>query len=245
MLFKEDKNGITQFCPHKNSNTSGICDACIGKEFISPHQEPVATQHDVECKGCGGVSCKNKVLKGGTVCPSCFEKMTTQEPMEWQKQWEKECGFLFQKNLPELPKNQIRVDTQGIIKNFIQSQIKQAEERHNQDCTREEWVRADEREKITFERLSELKQCPQCHTMKAFSTNICFRCLDINEAERIVKVGYDSMLDQKIMEAVAEERQFVLNILDGIDVADKETGNKGGGTLAIRHALNSRIITNQ
>lgn len=39
-----------------------------------------------------------------------------------------------------------------------------------------------------------------------------------------------------------EERQFILNILDGIDIADKEMGNKGGGTKAIRHALQSRII---
>lgn len=39
-----------------------------------------------------------------------------------------------------------------------------------------------------------------------------------------------------------EERQFILNILDGIDIADKEMGNKGGGTKAIRFAINSRII---
>ena len=39
-----------------------------------------------------------------------------------------------------------------------------------------------------------------------------------------------------------EERQFILNILDGIDIADEEMGNKGGGTKAIRHALESRII---
>lgn len=43
-----------------------------------------------------------------------------------------------------------------------------------------------------------------------------------------------------------DERQFILNILDGIDIADKETGNVGGGTKAIRLALQialqSRII---
>lgn len=42
-----------------------------------------------------------------------------------------------------------------------------------------------------------------------------------------------------------EYKQFVLNILDGIDEADEEMGNKGGGTKAIRFALASRIITNQ
>lgn len=42
-------------------------------------------------------------------------------------------------------------------------------------------------------------------------------------------------------EIVDEYKQFVLNILDGVDIADQQMGNKGGGTLAIRHALNSRI----
>ena len=37
-----------------------------------------------------------------------------------------------------------------------------------------------------------------------------------------------------------EERQFILNILDGIDIADKEMGVIGG-TQAIRQALESRI----
>lgn len=47
--------------------------------------------------------------------------------------------------------------------------------------------------------------------------------------------------DERIRE---EERQFILNILDGIDMADEEMGNKGGGTKAIRLALKSRIINN-
>ena len=46
-----------------------------------------------------------------------------------------------------------------------------------------------------------------------------------------------------IERAVAAERQFILNILDGIDIADEEMGNNGGGTKAIRLALKSRIIT--
>ncbi len=40
-----------------------------------------------------------------------------------------------------------------------------------------------------------------------------------------------------------ETRQFILNILDGIDIADKEMGNTGGGTKAIRLALLSRSFT--
>lgn len=38
-----------------------------------------------------------------------------------------------------------------------------------------------------------------------------------------------------------EERQFILNVLDGIDIADKEMGVVGG-TQAIRFALQNRII---
>ena len=38
-----------------------------------------------------------------------------------------------------------------------------------------------------------------------------------------------------------EERQFILNVLDGIDIADKEMGIVGG-TQAIRLALQNRII---
>ena len=50
------------------------------------------------------------------------------------------------------------------------------------------------------------------------------------------------MLSQLEHEAKQEEHQFFLNILDGIDIADEQMGNKSGGTLAIRLALKSRII---
>jgi hypothetical protein len=39
-----------------------------------------------------------------------------------------------------------------------------------------------------------------------------------------------------------EERQFILNVLDGIDAADEETGNTGGGTKAIRFVLSCRPL---
>ena len=42
-------------------------------------------------------------------------------------------------------------------------------------------------------------------------------------------------------EIKATERQFILNVLDGIDIADKQMGVRGG-TKAIRHALASRVI---
>lgn len=49
-------------------------------------------------------------------------------------------------------------------------------------------------------------------------------------------------------EALAErrgeqsERQFILNVLDGIDIADRNSGDIVGGTKAIRFALQSRIL---
>ena len=47
-----------------------------------------------------------------------------------------------------------------------------------------------------------------------------------------------------ILEAVKDmaekEELFVLNTLDGVDVADYQMQNKGGGTQAIRFALKSR-----
>ena len=39
-----------------------------------------------------------------------------------------------------------------------------------------------------------------------------------------------------------EYKQFILNILKGVDIADKQMGNKCGGTKAIRLAIKSKII---
>lgn len=48
-------------------------------------------------------------------------------------------------------------------------------------------------------------------------------------------------LEKAREEGRKEERQFILNVLDGIDIADKEMGIVGG-TKAIRFALKNRII---
>ena len=48
--------------------------------------------------------------------------------------------------------------------------------------------------------------------------------------------------DKEMIKAVMEYKQFILNVLDGIDIADKEMGNQKGGTKAIRLAIESRII---
>lgn len=46
-----------------------------------------------------------------------------------------------------------------------------------------------------------------------------------------------SIIDQHVTEAVANERAFVLNVLDGIDIADGKCNTK-----AIRHALSTRAV---
>ena len=51
-----------------------------------------------------------------------------------------------------------------------------------------------------------------------------------------------NLLSKARQEGQQEERQFILNILDGIDEADRQMQNEGGGTKAIRMALNVRII---
>lgn len=57
-----------------------------------------------------------------------------------------------------------------------------------------------------------------------------------------VKDFIRSLLAQKVVEAKQEERQFILNILDGVDIADEQMGNTGGGTKAIRMAIDCSII---
>lgn len=58
--------------------------------------------------------------------------------------------------------------------------------------------------------------------------------------EAILRVVENLITEQK-KELVEEERQFIINVLDGIDIADKEMGVIGG-TQAIRQALQSRVI---
>ena len=51
----------------------------------------------------------------------------------------------------------------------------------------------------------------------------------------------EDFISNLLTQTKQEERQFILNVLDGIDKADKEMGVIGG-TKAIRLALKSRII---
>lgn len=51
----------------------------------------------------------------------------------------------------------------------------------------------------------------------------------------------ETIIAEERAKVFEEERRFILNVLDGIDVADYQMQNKGGGTNAIRFALASRV----
>lgn len=66
------------------------------------------------------------------------------------------------------------------------------------------------------------------------------------ESDRKEAREYLPLISQELSlakkEGQEEERQFILNILDGIDIADAQMG-LGNNTKAIRYALQSRIIS--
>lgn len=68
---------------------------------------------------------------------------------------------------------------------------------------------------------------------------ICQKCggSEYRYPEWVIK-----LITQTHNKALEEERQFILNVLDGIDEADRQMGNTGGGTEAIRLALKSRPV---
>lgn len=47
-------------------------------------------------------------------------------------------------------------------------------------------------------------------------------------------------VDEKWRSWHEQDRQFIENVLDGVDIADEQMGNTGGGTKAIRLALKFR-----
>lgn len=64
---------------------------------------------------------------------------------------------------------------------------------------------------------------------------------EITEIQVKIENLVESLLAEQKKELMEEERRFILNVLDGIDIADKQMGVVGG-TQAIRQALQSRVI---
>ena len=117
---------------------------------------------------------------------------------------------------------------------------------------------------------NKLKQCTKCLTMKNIKEgDVCARC-EPNELKTFFREEYykwqwvthpsddpQNFYPQRTNRAIAnwwlerlkeereevlrEERRFIVNVLDGIDMADKEAGVIGG-TQAIRLALESRSL---
>lgn len=67
--------------------------------------------------------------------------------------------------------------------------------------------------------------------------------MDVDEIFDWFLAHASTLSDSTLREVLEQERQFVLNILDGVDLADEQMGNKGGGTKAIRLALASRPVS--
>lgn len=82
-------------------------------------------------------------------------------------------------------------------------------------------------------------------------TQGCYECGQEIDVDGIANFLHTLLLSERLQAeeaialAVKEDRQFILNILDGIDIADKEMGKLQGGTLAIRFALATRITPKQ
>lgn len=65
--------------------------------------------------------------------------------------------------------------------------------------------------------------------------------LDITgDQKRAVYEFIEKLIAKSQQQAREEEIAFILNILDGIDIADEQTQNVGGGTKAIRMAIMAR-----
>jgi hypothetical protein len=69
-----------------------------------------------------------------------------------------------------------------------------------------------------------------------------FFAQSLNEVWEEARVEFCADYEDGYKKALEEYKQFILNVLDGVDTADELMGNKGGGTKAIRHAIESRII---
>ena len=66
--------------------------------------------------------------------------------------------------------------------------------------------------------------------------------LEINAKKPTTSGDIIAFIESELDQVKKEERQFILNVLDGIDIADELMGNTGGGTKTIRFALRSRYI---
>lgn len=64
-------------------------------------------------------------------------------------------------------------------------------------------LREEVKREMVDEKLAELKLCKNCNTMKRFTTNICFRCLDRNEAREEVKDKIHADIQEIIKNAKA------------------------------------------
>lgn len=97
------------------------------------------------------------------ICTKCqsFKPSGNAERVE---EWEEEWDSMYESKILNQYGSIFEKAVKSFIKRILQKQ-------------KEEW----QKEQSGWDKL---KQCPQCHTMKAFTTKVCFRCLDRNEAHQ-------------------------------------------------------------
>ncbi len=104
---------------------------------------------------------------------------------------------------------------------------------------KEPWVEKFE------EKWSESFDHDGCKSEREFEELLSFIRAEVERAKQeerkhFIDLGFEELTKAK-QEGADEYRQFVLNVLNGIDVADAQMQNNGGGTKAIRFALAARI----
>lgn len=127
-----------------------------------------------KCKGItGGCPANIGVWKSCSLCDKPFEPQVEKEEKSWKDSPETDIRVEDPQNLSKGDKERTHIRTSltyclpaginddewEVIINNVEGLISQAQSKHNQDCTREEWARHSERSRI-MEKIKELLQTP-------------------------------------------------------------------------------------
>jgi len=88
-----------------------------------------------------------------------------------------------------------------------------------------------EKEKWQKERSgwNELKQCPQCYTMKVFTSEKCYRCLEANETKKgLIKKIKNEFMNGELRESFEKHFEKDNMTADGEYLDRKSTTNRSG-----------------
>ena len=210
-----------------------LCACHYNPKGICPCHKPQ------EVKGCGKIHCPYKIEdcpidKCGINCSPTKETIKEEgckcEELNYRGGMTLIGGFGHNQDCPMFTPPDKMVEEEFILDGRCTCGYEKARGKKCKFCIRPPQVEQEEWEKEfdrRFPKVFETIKCP--HELKD---------LPLNELNGVLK----DFIAKTLSTARKEERQFILNILDGIDEADRQMGNKGGGTEAIRFALKSRLI---